>query len=145
MAVGGGKNSLQQQINALGLTHQISLHPFTNDITSAYASAAFYVMSSRQEGFPLVLIEAMRCGLPCVSFDCPSGPREIITDGRDGILVPYRGLSREEQVDNLAQALCRMMDHEEELPVMGRAAQETTQRYNADNVIPMWERLFDSL
>ncbi len=145
MAVGGGKNSLQQQINALGLTNQISLHPFTNDITSAYASAAFYVMSSRQEGFPLVLIEAMRCGLPCVSFDCPSGPREIITDGRDGILVPYRGLSREEQDDNLAQALCRMMDHEEELPAMGRAAQETAQRYNADNVIPMWERLFAGL
>ncbi len=142
---GGGKNSLQQQINALGLTHQISIHPFTNDITSAYASAAFYVMSSRQEGFPLVLIEAMRCGLPCVSFDCPSGPREIITHGRDGILVPYRGLSRKERVDGLAQALCRMMDHEEELPVMGRAAQETAQRYNADNVIPMWERLFDSL
>ena len=142
---GGGKNSLQQQIDGLGLSNQIHIHPFTDDVASAYASAAFYVLSSHNEGFGLVLIEAMRCGLPCVSFDCPSGPREIITDGHDGILVPYRGLSREEQVNNLAQALCRMMDNEERIPTMGKAAQDTSQRYTAENVIPMWERLFDSL
>ncbi len=137
--------ALQQQIDNSGLSCQVTLHPATADVASAYARAAFYVMSSRYEGFGLVLIEAMRCGLPCVSFDCPSGPSEIITDGSDGLLVPYRGLSREERVDGLAQALCRMMDREDQLPVMGRVAQETSQRYTAESVIPMWERLFASL
>ena len=145
MAVGGGKSSLYQQISDLGLSSHIHLHPFTDDVASAYARAALYVMSSHQEGFSLVLIEAMRCGLPCVSFDCPSGPRELITDGHDGILVPYRGLTRVEQVNNLAQALCRMMDNEEQIPTMGKAAQETSRKYTTENVIPMWERLFDCL
>ena len=142
---GNQRHALQQQIVDGGLSQVVSLHPFTADVASAYARAAFYVMSSRYEGFGLVLIEAMRCGLPCVSFDCPSGPSEIVTDGRDGIIVPYRGLSREERVDGLAQALCRMMDHEEQIPVMGRAAQEASQRYTTENVIPMWERLFEGL
>ncbi len=142
---GEQRDALQCQIADGGLSQAVTLHPATSDVAAAYASAAFYVMSSRYEGFGLVLIEAMRCGLPCVSFDCPSGPLEIITHGRDGIIVPYRGLSRKEQVDNLAQALCRMMDHEEELPAMGRAAQVASQRYTAENIIPMWERLFAGL
>ena len=142
---GDQRKALHQQIDRQGLSGHVTLHPATNDVASAYASAAFYVMSSRYEGFGLVLIEAMRCGLPCVSFDCPSGPSEIITDGRDGILVPYRGLSREEQVDGLAQALCRMLDHEEQIPVMGKAAQETSRKYTAGSVIPMWERLFEGI
>ncbi len=142
---GEQRDALQRQIADGGLSQAVTLHPATVDVAAAYASAAFYVMSSRYEGFGLVLIEAMRCGLPCVSFDCPSGPLEIITHGRDGIIVPYRGLSRKEQVDNLAQALCRIMDHEEELPVMGRAAQAASQWYTAENVIPMWERLFAGL
>ena len=142
---GDQRHALQQQIADGGLSKVVSLHPFTTDVASVYARAAFYVMSSRYEGFGLVLIEAMRCGLPCVSFDCASGPSEIITDGRDGILVPYRGLSREERIDGLAQALCRMIDHEEQIPTMGHAAQETSQRYTTGNVIPMWERLFEGL
>ncbi len=139
---GAERDALQRQIAGHGLTSAITLHPFTDDVAAAYATAAFYVMSSRYEGFGLVIIEAMRCGLPCVSYDCPSGPSEIITHEHDGLLVPYRGLSHEERVSGLAAALCRMMDHEELLPTMGRAAQETSQRYTAENVIPMWERLF---
>ncbi len=139
---GVGHSALQRQIADGGLEAVVHLHPFTTDVAAAYATAAFYVMSSRYEGFGLVLIEAMRCGLPCVSYDCPSGPSEIITHGRDGLLVPYRGLSQVERVSDLAAALCRMMDHEEQLPTMGLAARETAQRYTAENVIPMWERLF---
>lgn len=142
---GDQRNALQRQIADGGLSQAVSLHPFTNDVASAYATAAFYVMSSRYEGFGIVIIEAMRCGLPCVSFDCPSGPSEIIADGCDGYLVPYQGLSREERVANLAKALCRMMESEHLLPVMGLAAQATSQRYTADCIIPMWERLFASL
>ena len=142
---GDQRHTLQQQITDGGLSQVVSLHPFTADVASVYARATFYVMSSRYEGFGLVLIEAMRCGLPCVSFDSPSGPSEIVTDGRDGILVPYRGLSREKRIDGLAQALCRMMDHEEQIPVMGHAAQEASQRFTVGNVIPMWERLFEGV
>lgn len=138
-------DELQRQIADRGLTSAVAIHPFATDVPATYATAAFYVMSSRYEGFGLVLIEAMRCGLPCVSFDCPSGPSEIITDGRDGLLVPFRGLPHQQRVANLAEALCRMIDNEGQLPVMGRAAQEASQRYIAENVIPMWERLFRSL
>ncbi len=142
---GDQRDALQQQIADSRLSCQVTLHPFTANVATVYATAAFYVLSSRYEGFALVLIEAMRCGLPCLSFDCPSGPSEIITDGSDGLIVPYRGLSRAERVDGLAQALCRMIDREDQLPVMGRAALETSQRYTADRIIPMWERLFASL
>lgn len=142
---GGGKTALHQQISNLRLSNYIDIHPFTSDVAKAYASAAFYVLSSRNEGFGLVLIEAMRCGLPCVAFDCPSGPRAIVENGKNGILVPYRNLTREEQVENLANALLRMMDHEEQIPVMGKAAHETSMKYTAESVIPMWERLFQSL
>ena len=142
---GGLHDDLQRQIDRLGLTTNITLQPFTQDVVRAYTSAAFYVLSSNYEGFGMVLVEAMRCGLPCVAFDCPSGPGEIITDGRDGLLVPYRGLTREQRVGNLAAAITRMMDHEADLPQMGEEARQTSLKYTADKVLPMWERVLGSM
>ena len=139
------RNGLQQQIDCLGLSKNIALLPFTKDIVKAYTSAAFYVLSSNYEGFGMVLVEAMRCGLPCVAFDCPSGPREIISDGHDGILVSFRNLTREERVANLAAALCQMIESEANLPSIGEEARKKSMKYTATNILPMWEKLFRSI
>ena len=87
--VGDGekKNELQLQIESLGLSNSVELLPATKNIDSIYRQASFFAFSSRFEGFGLVLLEAMSYGIPCLAFDCPSGPRDIIDDGINGFLV----------------------------------------------------------
>lgn len=138
------KESLQNQIADLELTHCIALHPFTKDVVNVLASVSFYAMSSRHEGFALVLIEAMSCGLPCVAFDCPSGPRELIENEKNGVLVSFRGLTRDERVQNFAVATCWMIE-QDELPAMGQCAKATSQQYTVEKVLLMWKELFESM
>lgn len=68
------------------LGDSVHIFPPTRDIVNKYLESSVYVMSSRYEGFPMVLPEAMACGVPCVSFDAPCGPAEIISDGEDGFI-----------------------------------------------------------
>ncbi|MDE6269392.1 MAG: glycosyltransferase, partial [Muribaculaceae bacterium] len=96
------RSTLQSQIERLDLSKNVRLCGATENPAAEYATHNFLVLSSDYEGFGLVLIEAMRCGCPCVATDCPEGPREIIEDGVDGILVDYRDRSRDERVALLA-------------------------------------------
>ena len=102
-------------------------------------------MSSRFEGLPLVLIEAMACGVPCVSFDCPEGPSEIITDGEDGWLVPFRGLSDKERAEALADALCDAIANREKRIRFSEAGLLSVKRFSPEVIIPKWIELFKSL
>ena len=95
-------------------------------------------MSSRYEGFAMVLIEAMECGIPCVSFDCPSGPSDIISHGEDGYLVDYLN-SRQ-----LAERICELIENDELRKEMGHKA-NNVQRYEEDVIMKQWENLFNML
>ena len=111
----------------------------TNDIKQEYLNSSIFVFSSRFEGFGMVLVEAMECGLPVISFDCPCGPKDIISDGYDGILVPSGNVSQ------LADKLSWLMNHPEEVCKLSLGALEKSKEYSFDILSLEWKRIFDSL
>ena len=118
----------------------VFLHEPTKDIVAEYLKSSVYVMSSRYEGFPLVLGEAMACGVPCVSYACPYGPEDIIRDGVDGLLVRPVG-----DIDGLAKGMCQLIGNVELRKQMGTAARKAVQRYMPDKVMQLWVELFSQL
>lgn len=123
-------------IEEQGLQQQVRLHEASATIMQEYLDSSIYVMSSRFEGFGLVLVEAMACGVPCVSFDCPHGPSDIITDGEDGLLVKHL------DVEALAHSICLMIENKEMRKAMGAAAKKNVARYKEECIMQRWEELF---
>ena len=117
----------------------IELLPPTKDIVSEYARSSVFALSSLYEGFGLVLTEAMACGVPCVSFACQCGPKDIITDGEDGILVA------EGDIQGFADALSRLMSNEAERRRMGANALTKAERFALPSVMQRWQKLFTEL
>lgn len=109
------------------------------DVESEYINSSILVQPSRTEGFGLVLVEAMACGLPVISFDCENGPRSIITEGEDGFLIdPY-------DVDSFAESLVQLMNDNELRYKMGEKGQRKSQLYQIDSVGRQWKQLFDEI
>ncbi|MBJ2183934.1 MAG: glycosyltransferase family 4 protein [Muribaculaceae bacterium] len=136
---------LSQRIATAGLEKSVALEGRTSDVAAIYAASDFLVMSSAHEGLPLVLIEAMQCGCPCVATDCKCGPREIISDGSDGLLVPYRDLSQDERARALAEAICRLIENPEQRRNFGAKARENAARFSKENIMDRWEQLFKDI
>ncbi|MEV0405924.1 glycosyltransferase family 4 protein [Actinoallomurus sp. NPDC050550] len=111
----------------------------TSDIYAAFAEASVLALSSSFEGFGMTIIEAFACGVPAVSFDCPQGPREIITHGRDGLLVPPA------DTDALADALGELIDDPAKRRAMGAAAHQAAARYDVTTIAGQWENLLAEL
>ena len=117
---------------------QLIIHHDTQDVIKAYKSGSIYIMTSSFEGFGLVLIEAMQCGLPCIAFDCPYGPREIIEDGETGFLIPYND-------DNLfIEKLTYLMEHPEERERMGKAAKKSVTRFDKLKIMNQWKDILST-
>ena len=114
---------------------QLQIHHNTTDVVKAYTSSSIFIMTSQSEGFGLVLLEAMQCGLPCIAFDCPYGPREIIKDGENGFLIPYDD-------DSLfIEKLTYLMEHPEERERMGKAAKKSVTKYDKLQIMNQWKEL----
>lgn len=121
------------QANAIRINNPVK------DIANEYLSSSVYALPSRFEGFGMVLIEAMACGIPCVAFDCPCGPRDIIKDGEDGFLVENGNIKQ------FAKQLSILIENEQLRKKMGKNARRNVQRYDVDIIGKKWDKLFRSL
>jgi glycosyltransferase involved in cell wall biosynthesis len=130
------RQELETYVNKLGLSHRVILPGVVNNPFLILKQAKFFAMASRFEGFPMVHGEALACGLPVISTDCPSGPREIIRDRIDGILVPNG------DVTALAQAMQHLMTDETARQQLASRAPEVSARFSLDSVMQQWEALF---
>jgi len=138
---GGGpqKEDLQSLINGLGLGGHARLMGVCTPIEAEFAQASLVVSASDAESFGMTLVEAMRCGVPVVSTDCPLGPAEIITDGVDGLLVPM------DDPRALADAMLELIADDDLRGAMSRAARESAHRYDPAPIITRYEQLFADL
>ena len=136
----GDQTSYRQLMSDLGIdARRCRLNGPVEDVVRTYTDSSVFVLSSRFEGFGLVLVEAMACGLPVVSFDCPAGPDEIITDGVDGLLVPSG------DVHALAGKLMTLMADEALRERLGQQARQSARRYEMAAIATQWKDLFDQL
>lgn len=138
-----GKFDPSQQLDTLaqnlGIAQSVRFFEPERAIREKYLESSIYVMSSRFEGFGMVLIEAMACGLPCVSFDCPHGPGDIITNEEDGFLVENGDIAA------LAQKLDLLMKHQALRVEMGARARENVKRFLPSAIMRQWDELFKSV
>lgn len=133
---GEWKDMLQLMIDERGLQHCVRLNEPTKNIGKEYAESSMLVMSSNYEGFPMVMIEAMACGLPAVSFDFQCGPKDIIRHGVNGLLV------KNGDIQGLADAMMKLMGDEELRHRMSVEARKVTETYLEEKVMGMWISLF---
>ena len=120
------------------LENIIFLKGVTNDVQKEFLDASLCVMTSRYEGFGLVLLEAMTCGVPCVSFDCEFGPNEIIKDDHNGFLVPVAN------VKLLADKICLLIENRKLRINMGNKAKESANKFNLNSIMTEWNGLFEN-
>ena len=159
---GEGKleHALRSQIARLGLTGSVILRGVVKDIASEYSNSSALLMTSLHEGFPLALVEASSFGLPLISYDCPTGPSEIIVDAGDGGGVgnvpaatldqaagntPNGYLVPVGDVRTLADRICRIASDDNLRLRLGAASKASSHRFTPETIISAWEHLFSSL
>ena len=139
--VGDGecREDIERLIAEKGLGDCVELKGVVKDMDSVYKGASLLALSSRYEGLPMVLLEAQSYGIPAVSFDCKCGPKDVIRDGENGLLVP------EGDIDALAKALSRAISDPEGLRRMGDSAYARSLRWEPETIMRQWDRLFQEL
>ena len=134
-----GDGELRPELEALRdklkLQERVYFPGSVKNVYETFKQADIFVLPSRFEGFPSTLCEAMACGLPVIATDCPSGPREIIRDGIDGILVPS------ENIAALSAAMANLMADEQKRHDLSTRATEIVERFSIEKIMPMWEEL----
>lgn len=130
---------LENMIAERGLSDCARVNSPVKNIATEYRNSSMLVMSSNYEGFPMVMIEAMGAGLPVVSFDFKCGPRDIIRDGVNGLIVPNGN------IDFLAESMLKLMNDDALRCRMGREAAKVTETYSEERVMKMWTDLFEEV
>ena len=137
---GSGNNEEYQNLAIdYGLKEKVFCHSTTKELYDKMLDSSIFILSSRYEGFGLVITEAMSCGLPVVSFACPCGPKDLITDGKNGYLV------EPENVEALAERICHLIEHEELRKEMGKAARKRAEDFQEDKIMQKWVDLFENI
>ncbi|MFG2076098.1 glycosyltransferase family 4 protein [Nonomuraea maritima] len=136
---GPSQEKLQARIDTAEMNGRVTLMGRSDRIHEELTDASIYALSSRMEGLPMAMIEAMGHALPVVAFDCPTGPADLITQGRNGVLVPPR------DVEAFGAELSRLIGDVELRRRLGAAAAETAREYTPETVMPLWEGLFTAL
>lgn len=136
---GGDNNQYQKMADAKHLSSVVHCFPAVADVYERYQESSFFVLSSRYEGLPLVIIEAMGAGLPVVSFTCPCGPRDLIQDGYNGLLVENGN------VDQLAEKISFLIENDDMRRSMSYNAAASVAYYSKENIMQHWIKLFDDL
>lgn len=136
---GGGQYYYYENYAKMNKVINIKFNNATEDIYSKYKKSSLFIMSSRYEGFALVLAEAMSCGLPVVSFDCPCGPKDIIEDGINGLIA------KNGDIKILADKICFLIENEEKRIKMGQKAKISALKFNEENIMRIWIKLFNDL
>ncbi len=134
------RTALQQQITDLGLDARVELAGRSTAIGEELAKADIFALTSKYEGFPNALLEAMTVGLPCVSFDCPSGPREISLDGQVALLVP---MNDEQALEHALERL--MLDADLRQALGSHARASVIERYSLGKILRQWDLLFQQI
>ena len=136
---GEEKDNLQQMIDLAGLSDRIVLLGYTESSAAVMMQSHLFLLASEYEGMPLAVGEALAAGVPVISFDCPTGPRELIRDGTDGILVPHRDL------EAFVKALDSVMGDEPYRQRLAASAPDIINRLGTESVMSQWARLFESI
>lgn len=136
---GEKRKELEEKRNSLGLNDSFLLKGAVQNIKDKYLDSSIYVMSSRYEGFGMVLIEAMSCGLPVVSFACPCGPRDVIKDNIDGYLVENFS------IEDMANKIEILINDSEKRKEFGRNAKENVKRFSEEDIMNRWKNLYEEL
>jgi glycosyltransferase involved in cell wall biosynthesis len=136
---GPDRKRLEAQVKALGLSAQVYFAGNLRPPFEVIAAADLFVFPSRYEAFGMALAEAMACGLPVISFDCPSGPGDIIRPGVDGLLIPSG------DIPALAKAMCQLMSDSKIRMRMALRAPEVCNRFGFDRIINQWLNIIDEV
>lgn len=135
----GSTDYLQARIHDLDIKNSCILQDRTSNIKEEYLNSSIYALSSRYEGLPMVLLEAMACGVPMVSFTCPCGPKDIIKEGENGLLV------EDGNITELANKLSYLIENDKLRKEMGMNARSDAKNFLPEVIMPQWIELFDSL
>jgi glycosyltransferase involved in cell wall biosynthesis len=133
------KNNHFALANNLNLKNNVSFFEPVNNINEKYLEASMCLMASRYEGIPMVLIEAMASGLPCITYDCPCGPRAVVNNNYNGFLI------ENSNENEFVKAVCNLIEDENLRIQMGKNAKESTNKYKTDAIMKLWDELFIEL
>ncbi|MHC0440878.1 glycosyltransferase family 4 protein [Flavobacterium sp. 3-210] len=132
-------DALQIMTTDLKLNSNINIFGFVKNIEEKYSESSIYAMTSISEGFPMVLLEAMASGLPCIAFDCPTGPRSIITNAENGFLIP------DNNFEMYVEKLSFLIENEELRIMFRKNAKQTSENYSVEKIMEKWKQFFEEL